>query len=453
MADDLGYGDLGCYGSMLNKTPRLDRMAEEGLRCTDFYMGAPVCSPSRAGLMTGCYPKRVGLDSGVEWGVLLPADPIGLSPDEITVAGLLKETGYATGIIGKWHLGDQPPFLPTRHGFDSWFGLPYSNDHYMGRKKELLPENYAERFRKHGHNPLPLMEKEEIIELEPDQSSLTARYTDKAVSFISEHKDEPFFLYLAHMYVHTPLFPPKEFLEKTENGEYGAEVECLDWSTGVILDVLKELGLDEDTLVIFTSDNGAACRQGSNAPLRGGKASTWEGGMREPCIMRWPGTIPEGSVSGEVISSIDFLPTFTGFAEGKVPQDRIIDGHDISDIICGKEAAGSPWEAYFYYGSGNHTLEAVRSGPWKLRLIDNELFNLEKDISENSNLYDQYPDIVNRLTGYAQQCRKDIGDARTGTEGENCRPAGRVENPKPLATRDQADARIRAMYDLDDIPG
>ncbi len=451
LCDDLGYGDLACYGSTVNKTPRLDKMAEEGLRLTDFYMASPVCSPSRAALMTGCYPKRIGLDTGVHFPVLMPGDPIGLSPDENTIATYLKGAGYATSLIGKWHLGDQEPFLPNKHGFDEYFGLPYSNDHYVGRDISHA-KHLPERFQENGFAPLPLMKNEELVELEPDQSKLTHRYTEEAVDFITRKKDEPFFLYFAHMYVHTPLFPPPEFLERAKNGAYGAEVECIDWSTGVLLDTLKELGIDENTLVIFTSDNGSTGRFGaSNGPLRGRKGKTWEGGMREPCIMRWPGTIPAGTESDILCSALDILPTAVSCAGVMLADDRIIDGHDLSGLLRNPESTESPYEAFFYYGSWNHELEAVRSGDWKYSEQRQELYNLREDMSESENLFENRPDKIEELTVHLDRCRHDIGDAFTGIEGKQCRAVGMVDDPIPLFDRfDTSHPYIQAYYDLND---
>ena len=451
--DDLGYGDIGCFGSEVNRTPVLDRMAEEGMRFTDFYVTSPVCSPSRAGLMTGCYPKRIGLDSGHDFTVLLPADPIGLHPDEITIADVLKSAGYATAMLGKWHLGDQEGFLPTDHGFDSYFGLPYSNDHYSRRPKEGRT-HLPERFREHRFNPMPLMRDDQVVELEPDQTFLTKRYTEEAVSFMKQHKDQPFFLYFAHLYVHTPLFPPKEFLDKAQNGPYGAEVECIDWSAGVILDTLRELGIDDNTLVIFTSDNGSTGRLGgSNAPLRGTKGTTWEGGMREPCIMRWPAAITANTVCREVITAMDSLPTMANLAGVKVPDDRVIDGHDIRPLMFGEAGAATPYEAFFYYGTLEHKLHAVRAGKWKLHLITNELYDLESDIGEEHDVFGEHPDVVVRLEALAEECRQDIGDAHTGVEGANTRPVGWVDDPRPLTNLDEMSPEVRALYDLDDTVG
>ena len=451
--DDLGYGDIGCYGSEVNRTPVIDQMAKEGIQFTDFYVTSPVCSPSRSSLMTGCYPKRVGLDSGDDYGVLLPGDPIGLHPDEITVADILKESGYSTKMIGKWHLGDQPEFLPTNHGFDSYFGLPYSNDAYSGRP-EKFRVHLPERFSQHRFNPLPLMKDDEVYELEPDQSTLTERYTEEAISFIRENRDTPFFLYFAHLYVHTPLFPPQSFLDKSNNGAYGAEVEVIDWSAGMIMQTLKELEIDDNTLVIFTSDNGSTGKLGgSNDPLRGTKGTTWEGGMREPCVMRWPAAIPAGTVSNELVTSMDFLPTMANISGGNVPGDRIIDGHDILPLMRGDLDTSTPYESFFYFGSGDHTLHAVRSGDWKLHLIRKELYNLASDISEQNDVFSEFPEIVEKLELMAEGCRKDLGDAHTGTEGANIRPVGRVSDPQLLTSLDEMSPEVRALYDIDDTKG
>lgn len=442
--DDLGYGDLGSYGSKINKTPNLDRMAEEGVRFTDFYMASPVCSPSRGAMMTGCYPRRIGFGSFDDQVVLFPGDRLGLHENEITIADLLKESGYSTMIIGKWHCGDQKEFLPTRHGFDHYYGIPFSND--MGRQ--------AGRNEDMNLPPLPLMLDEEVIQEQPDQTSITERYIEKAVSFIRDSKDNPFFLYLAHMHVHLPLYAPDRFLKQSDNGDYGATVECVDWSVGVIVDELRRQNLDEDTLIIFTSDNGARGDYGgSNGPLRGGKGTTWEGGMRVPCIMYWPGTIEGGRVSDELITSLDFLPTLAGLAGNEAPKDRIIDGLDITDIILDKDAK-SEREAFFYYFKDN--LKAVRVGDWKLHLRERdkgeikELYNLRDDIGETRNLYDERPDIVEKLLVYVEECRKDIGDMALGIEGENIRPIGVVDNAKPLTEYNPDHPYIIAMYDKED---
>ncbi len=394
-------------------------------------------------MLTGCYPRRIGFGTFDGQGVLFPGMGIGLNPDEVTIAELLKAQGYATKMVGKWHCGDQPEFLPTRHGFDSYFGLPYSNDMGIQASDAIGPMP-----------PLPLLRDEEVIQEQPDQSALTERYVDESVQFIRAHRDGPFFLYFAHMYVHVPIYPPWRFLRESINGPYGAAVAAVDWSVGVLLDELKQLGLDERTLVIFTSDNGArGDRGGTNRPLRGGKFTTWEGGLRLPCIMRWPGVIPAGTTSAEVVASMDFLPTFAGLAGAELPADRVIDGRDIGPLMRGEPGARSPHEAFFYYLKDG--LQAVRSGPWKLHVARDgapvrELYNLETDIGELEDVAAKHPDIVRRLEGYADAARLDLGDAVLGFEGSGCRPAGRVENPQTLTHYDPDHPYMMAMYDLPD---
>lgn len=444
--DDLGYGDLACYGSKVNKTPYLDKMAEEGVRFTDYHVMSPVCSASRAALMTGCYPQRVGMP-----GVLFPGNDIGLDLDEVTIADVLKGQGYRTKIVGKWHCGDQPEFLPTNHGFDEYYGLPYSND--MGIQGK--PENRSKRV------PLPLMKDDEVIQEQPDQRGLTERYTEQCVRFIRENKDGPFFLYLAHMYVHVPLFVPHRFLAQSKNGGYGGAVECIDWVAGVIFDELAQLGLDENTMVIFTSDNGSRARDegGSNAPLRGTKATTWEGGQRVPCIVRWPGKVPAGRVCDELITSMDYMPTFAKITGTTEPQDRKIDGKDISALIFGEEGATSPHEVFYYYMQNR--LEAIRKGKWKLHFgkgewaapvmeENKELYDLESDIGEANNVVAEHADIVEELMALADAARQDLGDSVKGIEGNGCRPIGRVDDPKPLAVYDESHPYIVAAYDTPD---
>jgi len=438
-ADDLGYGDLGCFGSEKHRTPNLDRMAAEGMRFTSFYVTSGVCSPSRSSLMTGCYPRRVGLHEN-ELGqfVLFPGNQTGLNPDEITIAEVVKEQGYATQIVGKWHLGDQPAFLPTRQGFDHYFGIPYSND--LGKWK---PER--------GYPPLPLLRDESVIETEPDQAQLTPRYTAEAIEFITAHRGEPFFLYMPHTFPHTPLYASERFHGKSANGRYGDAVEELDWSVGEILDTLDQLGIAGRTLVIFTSDNGAARGPGgSNAPLRGYKASTWEGGQRVPCVMRWPGKIPAGAECDELATSMDVMPTVARLAGGATPPDRIIDGRDIWPLMAGEPGAKSPHEAFYYYFIRH--LDAVRSGPWKLFVarrtansprpapnipytsastpIPHELYNLEGDLGEQNNVAAEHPEVVERLLALVERAREDLGDGSRA--GRNTRPPGHVEPAKPL---------------------
>ncbi len=417
LTDDQGYQDVGCYGAPLIRTPRLDRMAAEGMKLTSFY-AAPVCTPSRARIVTGCYPPRVGLPN-----VLNANSDTGISDRETTIAEVLKERGYATGCIGKWHLGYQPKFLPTRHGFDSYFGLPYSND--MNRKGN-------EAF------PVPLMRNEKVIERPAVQETLTERYTEEAIRFIRRNRTRPFFLYLPHTFPHVPLHVSERFRGKSKGGLYGDVIECLDWSTGQILDALKEEGLDDNTLVIFTSDNGPWLVKGNDGgsalPLRAGKGTTYEGGVRVPCIARWPGRIPAGTVCPEMAANFDIYPTLAKLAGATVPEDRIIDGRDIWPLLSGQPGAKSPHEALFYY-RGN-ALQAVRSGRWKLILEHQPqgskettplaLYDLETDIGETRDLSAGYPKLVQRLQQMAEKCRDDIGDSVTGRTGRNCRPPGKV---------------------------
>jgi arylsulfatase A len=434
--DDLGYGDLSCYGSEHNRTPRLDRMADEGVRFTDFYVPAPLCTPSRAGLMTGCYPKRVGLDYGYRNGTLFPGDPLGLNPDEITLPRVLKDRGYATKMVGKWHIGDQPEFLPEQFGFDSYFGIPFSND--------MLPDH--PRQDEYQFPPLPLLRGKKVVETDPNQASLTENYLTESVNFIRDNKDGPFFLYFAHMYVHLPIYAPLTFLSQSQNGPYGAAVEHIDHTTGVILDTLSDLGIDENTLVIFTSDNGSNARNGgSNGVLRGNKGSTWEGGMREPCIIRWPGKIPAGTTCPELTTTMDFLPTLANLTGAEAPTDRDLDGHDIRSLLFSDTDSTSPYEAFFYYRRNN--LNAVRCGDWKLHVDENLLFNLQSDIGETTDVYDDHPEVVSRLTSLADACRQDLGDERLDIKGQNCRPVGRVDNPVPLTSMDWKHPYMLAAYD------
>lgn len=405
LVDDLGYQDVGCFGSPLISTPRVDGMAKEGIRFTSYY-AQTVCTPSRASLLTGCYPVRVGLPN-----VLNPSDKIGISSSEITLAQVLKSRGYATTCIGKWHLGHLPQFLPTRHGFDSFFGLPYSND--MGKQI-----------------PVPLMRGEKIIEQPANQDTLTQRYTQEAVKFIETNKDRPFFLYLPHTMVHVPLHVSEKFRGKSKRGLYGDAAEEVDWSTGEVLDTLKRLGLDDNTLVIYTSDNGPWLAQGVNGgcalPLRDGKGTTYDGGVRVPCIMRWPGKIPAGAISDEMVTEMDVLPTFARLAGTSAPEDRIIDGKDIWPLMSGAQGAVSPHETLFFYRANR--LQSMRSGKWKLILpLDGKplaLYDLHADIGESRDLSAEYPRVVQRLSDLAQRCREDIGDTITMTRGINIRPPG-----------------------------
>ncbi len=430
LADDLGYGDLGCFGSREHRTPHLDRMAQEGIRLTGFYSTSGVCTPSRASLMTGCYPRRVNMHEDAEqrW-VLFPGSPKGLNPQEVTIAELLKKAGYATAAIGKWHLGDQPEFLPTKQGFDLYFGLPYSNDLGKGNKNYNFP-------------PLPLLRGEKVIEVEPDQAQLTKRYTTEAVRFITDHRDTLFFLFLSHTMPHVPVAASQEFAGKSADGVYGDAIAELDWSVGEIVGTLARLGIDRQTLVLFTSDNGAERRRvKSSGPLAGSKGTTREGGMRVPCIVRWPGRLSAGRVCDELTSTLDLLPTFGRLAGARTPSDRIIDGLNIWPVLV--SGARSPREALFYYARDE--LQAVRAGKWKLHVarkvefpiledgaadLPLRLYDLSKDPGEKTNVAGRHPDVVKRLTALLEKARDDLGDG--ARQGANQRPAGRVERPSFL---------------------
>lgn len=439
LADDLGYGDLACYGGCGVTTPHLDRMAQEGARFTSFYV-APVCSPTRASLMTGSIAQRVGIG-----GVLFPRNNHGLNPDEKTLPELLKEQGYATGIVGKWHLGNQDVFQPLNHGFDTWYGTPASNSQGFDPaiKKYAADCVWREGFTQESilklkEAPCPLVRDNVVVEVPADQTQFTQRYTREAVQFITQNKGRPFFLYLPHNMVHIPLHASAEFGGQSKRGLYGDAIQELDWSTGEILKTLKELRLDGRTLVIFASDNGPHLGDGGSAgPLRGAKGSCFEGGVRVPCIMRWPGQIPAGHVTGEPAAILDLLPTLVKLAGGTPPPDRLIDGKDIWRVIAGVEGAKSPHEAIHYLRG--RSVNGIRVGEWKyltvgakevteaaeVELSEAEknlpraqrkalvkerqraaqgdkgdvevLFNLREDIGEQQNRINQNPDIAERL--------------------------------------------------------
>jgi arylsulfatase A len=398
--DDQGYQDVGCFGSPLIKTPNLDQMAKEGMRFTNFYSASAVCSPSRAALLTGCYPPRVGVPV-----VLWPASKSGLSNTEVTIADMLKQKGYATQCVGKWHLGDRPEYLPTNQGFNQYYGIPYSNDMSINRGFKLADNIvYNEGMTldslkevKWRGGKVPLMRQDEVIEYPVDQTTLTQRYTEEAIRFITEKKDSSFFLYLAQTMPHIPLYTSPEFKGKSERGLYGDVIEELDWSIGQILKTLKDLQIDENTLVIFTSDNGPWNLKnghgGSALPLRGFKFDTYEGGMRVPMIAQWKGKIPAQSECAEIASTIDLLPTIAHLTGAELPRNKI-DGENIWSLLSGEPSASTPHEAFFYYS--DTIIQAVRSNKWKFREVKGvvELFNLEEDISESKNIAADNPELV-----------------------------------------------------------
>ena len=425
--DDMGYGDIGPFGATKQRTPHLDRMAKEGMKLTSFY-ATPVCSVSRAQMMTGCYGARVSVP-----GVYFPGQSVGLNPAEVTVAERLKEKGYATQMVGKWHLGDQPEFLPTRQGFDHYLGIPYSNDMLKKSADTKIPV-------------VPLLRDEKIAELMDGegQRRMVELYTKEAVDFIGRNKDKPFYLYYAHNAVHTPIYPGAAFAGKSQNGRFGDWVEEVDWSVGQVLDTLRAQGLDKDTLVVFTSDNGPWLTKGTDGgsagPLRGGKGSTWEGGVRVPTLAWWPGRVPAGSVNDAVAATIDLLPTFVSLAGGTVPATPVIDGRDITPILLG-QSKESAREAHYYFAS--YDLQAVRQGRWKLALSPQpegmgkqaaktaaglRLYDLDAEIGEQTDVAAQHPEVVAKLKALADKMAAEIG-GKTPTAR---RPAGEVKGAKTL---------------------
>lgn len=446
--DNLGYGDIEPFGGKLHRTPQLNRMAREGRLMTHFYSTAGVCTPSRASLMTGCYAQRVGMHTNPRDGqVLRPLSPYGLHPDELTVAELLKQRGYVTGMIGKWHLGDQPAFLPTRQGFDWFFGVPYSDD-----MTQAVGQRIGDRLDGKHWPPLPLMVNETVVEAPVDRNGLTKRYTEEAVAFIERNRAEPFFLYMPQAMPGSTSepFSSPEFRGKSKNGPWGDSIEELDWSMGVILDKLRELEIAEETIVIWTSDNGAplardpqSSSRGSNAPLYGRGYTTSEGGFRIPTIAWWPGKIPAGTHCDELATTMDVLPTMAKIVDVTLPDDRVIDGHDIRPLLFGDPDARTPYDAFYYYQTSQ--LHAVRSGPWKLfvpiKPVSSHphfgrdgsdqplLFHVVDDIGSERDVAADHPDVVARLTALAERARRDLGDR--DRPGQNVRPAGYIENPTP----------------------
>ena len=439
--DDQGYQDLSCYGSPDIYTPNIDKMAKEGARFTNFYVSQPVCSASRASLLTGCYANRLGIHKAY-----MPNVGKGLNPEEETIAEILKPLGYATAIYGKWHLGSEPSLLPTRQGFDEYFGIPYSNDMWPFHPRQGTIFNFPD---------LPLQENEKVIAILEDQSQLTTQYTERAIQFIEKNKTQPFFLYLPHSMPHVPLFVSDKFKGHSKQGLYGDVIEEIDWSTGEILQALKRNGLDENTLVIFTSDNGPWLSYGKHSgvalPLREGKSTALEGGVRVPCIMRWPGKIQAGQVIKNPAMTIDILPMIAQFTGAKLPSKKI-DGVDMSYLLKGKTNLEPHHEAYYFYYKKNE-LHGILSGDgrWKLylphqyrslngrigtndglpikydqNLIGEELYDLEQDISETINVAERYPDIVQSLLKHAELARQELGDKLTDRVGTGLRPIGMV---------------------------
>jgi len=404
---DMGYGDIGPFGSTKNKTPNLDRMAAEGMKLTDFYVSATACTPSRAALMTGCYADRISMNGKV----CFPGEARGLNPDETTIAEMLKAQGYATACFGKWHLGDQPEFLPLNHGFDEYKGIPYSNDMWIHLQKRKLP-------------PLPWIEQDKAVAHIPDAASqalIIDAISDATVDFIRRKKDEPFFVYMPHAAVHLPRLVTKKQGDRADGDATRAQVEAVDASVGRVLDTLHELGLSENTLVFFTSDNGPASGL-SSAPLRGGKSGPrYEGNMRMPTLAWWPGTIPAESVCSEIGRTVDILPTLAQLCGGQVPADRIIDGKDISALLTDPDARSPHTELYYGF-------EGIRQGNWKVVKLRNafHLFDLSTDIGEQNNIAAQHPEKVTELRGLLTAHREKVTRAP--------RPAGTAENAKPILT-------------------
>jgi len=447
--DDQGYSDVGCYGAEGFETPNLDQMAAEGVRFTSFYVSQAVCSASRSSLLTGCYPNRVSI-----FGALSPQSKIGLNPNEETIAEVLKKKGYAAGIFGKWHLGHHREFLPLQHGFDEYLGLPYSNDMWpLDYGGKIAPKEH----RKAKHPFLPLIDgNEKVAELRTmkDQDTLTTHYTERAVQFIEKNKDRPFFLYVPHSMPHVPLGVSDKFRGRSKQGIYGDVIMEIDWSVGEILKALKRNGLEDNTLVVFTTDNGPwlnfGNHGGSALPLREGKGTSWEGGVRVPCIMRWPGHIPAGRVCDRIAATLDLLPTFAAISGAPLPKHKI-DGVNIMSLLQGEPEANPRDHLFYYYGK---QLQCVRQGKWKLIFpytyrsykgvkpgMDGlpgpyakgetglELYDLDNNIGEKYNVASEYPEVVKRLQALGEKAREELGDGEL--VGKGVRPPGRVNGPDP----------------------
>ena len=431
LIDDLGYGDIGPFGSAINKTPHLDRMAAEGLVLRQFYASNTNCTPSRAALMTGTYAHRIGMDGDV----LFPGERRGLNPNETTIAEVMRGAGYATGAFGKWHLGDQPEHLPLEHGFDEHFGIPYSNDMWPGNLK-------GHRHTKEPYTPLPVISNDQVVAYVADgedQSLLAQAVTDAAIEFVRGHRAEPFFLYLPHAYIHRPRYARPEIAERAAGNVNRAVVEEVDDSVGRLLDTLRALDIARKTLVIFTSDNGGSAGMSMGA-LRGGKGGPkYEGHMREPTLTWWPGTIPAGQISDEIVSAVDILPSLAALVGAK-PPDRKIDGKDALDVLLGKPNARSPHELLFYEDEG------VRSGNWKLvrgasgRL---ELYDLGTDVGETNDLSAVHPSVVNELGALLDEHAAEIA--------ANRRPAGESATALPLITEPGDLPKLRELMGVGDF--
>ena len=429
--DDLGYGDIGPFGSTTNKTPQLDRMAAEGLALRQFYVSNTNCTPSRAALMTGTYAHRIGMDGDV----LFPGERRGLNPNETTIAEVMKGAGYATGIFGKWHLGDQPEHLPLEHGFDEYFGIPYSNDMWPGNLK-------GHRHTKEPYTPLPVVRNDQVVAYVADgadQSLLAEAVTDAAINFIRAHRAEPFFLYLPHAYIHRPRYARPQIAARAGGDINRAVVEEVDDSVGRVLDTLRALDLAEETLVIFTSDNGGSTGM-SMGPLRGGKGGPkYEGHMREPTITWWPGTIPAGQTTDEIVSALDILPSLAALV-GADPPDRQIDGKNALEILLGKPDARSPHEVLFYEDEG------VRLGNWKLVRGASgrfELYDLDADVGETNDLSAEHPERVNELRALLEDHAAEIA--------ANQRPAAQSETALHLITEPGDLPKLRELIGVSDF--
>lgn len=447
--DDMGYADIGPFGAQGYQTPNLDRMASEGRKFTDFVVSSAVCSASRSALMTGCYHKRIGIS-----GAFGPKSEVGINPSEITIAEICQAKGYRTAIYGKWHLGHHPKFLPTNHGFDEYYGIPFSNDMWPFHpatvaKRKINPDAPS------NWSQLPMIKDTKIVidAMQPeDQALMTKQFTERAVEFIKRDLDTPFFLYVPHPMVHVPLFASDDFLGKSGKSLFADVVMELDWSVGQILGAIEDVGLERNTLVIFTSDNGPWLSYGTHAgkatPLREGKGTMFEGGYREPTLMWWKGKIPAGTTCDQLCSSIDLLPTVAAMIDAELPQHKI-DGKDIRPLMFGEQSATSPHESFACYYKGE--LEAVRNERFKLvfphkyrtlnghpggagglpigykqAMAQRALYDLDNDIGETKDVSEQYPDVVAELESAAEKFREELGDKLTKRKGSGVRPAGRL---------------------------